>query len=436
LLPVLRDLEPLATSWGAYAFAVLLGLLWGSFANVCIYRWPPSEGFPRGRSVVAPGSHCFACQTPIRWYDNVPMLSWLWLRGKCRTCKAPFSARYLIVEGVTGVLFGVAWFMTIQGGALTEAFDHRLLRFAIYAAFCFVMVVITFIDLDHKLILDKITLPSIAIFYGLGLLLGHAWHVGLIGAAIGYLLPWSIAEIYWLITDREGLGLGDSKLLAVIGALLGATGVVASLFGGAITGAVIGTLVLFGGARGDASADAAPRSSRATLIGSVVAVASVVVASIGGLMGSFVIALPAAALSLIALVVARRAEPAAAEEPEPEASPTEEPPQVGGRELLIRVLALIAGGGVLFGVTGVLFGTLLGGAIAGGAGLAVLLVARHLKGAIPDSADTTSAPAEEEQDAPSLMRTELPFGPFLAAAAVFYLFAEPWIVVNFRFPGG
>jgi len=159
-LPVLRDLEPLATSWGAYAFAVLLGLLWGSFANVCIYRWPPTEAFPKGRSVVAPGSHCFACQTPIRWYDNVPLLSWLWLRGQCRTCKAPFSGRYLIVEAVTGALFGIAWFATIEAGALTEALDLRLARFGVYAAFCFVMVVITFIDLDHKLILNKVTIPS------------------------------------------------------------------------------------------------------------------------------------------------------------------------------------------------------------------------------------------------------------------------------------
>src|SRR5665647_1652464 len=117
---VLRDLEPLATSWGAYAFAVLLGLLWGSFANVCVYRWPPTDQHPNGRSVVAPGSHCFACQAPIRWYDNVPLLSWLWLRGECRACKAPFSARYLIVEAVTGALFGVAWWMTMQADALTE----------------------------------------------------------------------------------------------------------------------------------------------------------------------------------------------------------------------------------------------------------------------------------------------------------------------------
>src|SRR5262249_34668413 len=88
---VLRELDPLAATRTAYAFAAALGLLWGSFANVCIYRWPPTEAFPRGRSVVRPGSHCFACKAPIRWYDNVPLASWLWLRGRCRACRAPFS---------------------------------------------------------------------------------------------------------------------------------------------------------------------------------------------------------------------------------------------------------------------------------------------------------------------------------------------------------
>src|SRR5689334_25231997 len=102
---VLRDLEPLTTSPAAYGFAILFGLLWGSFANVCIYRWPPSDEFPKGRSVVKPGSHCFACKAPIRWYDNVPLLSFLWLRGRCRACGATFSARYLLVEALTGALF-------------------------------------------------------------------------------------------------------------------------------------------------------------------------------------------------------------------------------------------------------------------------------------------------------------------------------------------
>src|SRR6185437_6101485 len=79
-LAVLNDLEPLASSSAAYGFIVVLGLLWGSFANVCIYRWPPTDEFPDGRSVVRPGSHCFACKAPVRWYDNVPLVSWLWLR--------------------------------------------------------------------------------------------------------------------------------------------------------------------------------------------------------------------------------------------------------------------------------------------------------------------------------------------------------------------
>ncbi len=429
------ELEPLATSWGAYAFACLLGLMWGSFANVCVYRWPPSEGFPKGRSVVAPGSHCFACQTPIPWYDNVPLLSWLWLRGRCRTCKAPFSARYLIVEALTGLVFGLAWFATIELGALSESLDMRLARFGIYAAFCFVMVVIAFIDLDHKLILDKITLPSIVIFYALGLVLGREWHAGLIGAATGYFLPWSIGEIYWLLTGREGLGLGDSKLLAAVGALLGVAGVVASLFGGAVVGAVVGVFVLLRAKPAVAAPDA-PKVSPLVAVFSLVAVVSVVIASVGGIFGRYWIALPAAIASVAALVLARRFEPALPdEEPAVEEAPTAPPVQVGGRELLVRVLAIVAGGGVLFGVTGILMGTLIGGGIAGVGGVALVFLARYLQGATPESTEAEAEGVDKEVDVPSLMRTELPFGPFLAAAAVFFLFAEPWIVVNFRFPG-
>src|SRR5947209_2384679 len=98
----------LATTPAACVLAVVLGLLWGSFANVCIYRWPPSDAFPDGRSVVRPPSHCFACKTPVRWYDNLPVLSYLWLRGRCRACGVAFSPRYVLVEALTGALFGVA----------------------------------------------------------------------------------------------------------------------------------------------------------------------------------------------------------------------------------------------------------------------------------------------------------------------------------------
>jgi leader peptidase (prepilin peptidase)/N-methyltransferase len=444
---VLRDFEPLATTWGAYAFAVLLGLLWGSFANVCIYRWPPTDEHPKGRSVVAPGSHCFACQTPIRWYDNAPLISWLWLRGKCRTCKAPFSARYLIVEALTGVLFGIVWWVTMQAGALTEPFDARLLRFAIYAGFCFVMVVIAFIDVDHKLILDKVTLPSIVIFYGAGLLLGRSWEHGLIGALVGYGLPWSIAEIYFLLMEREGLGLGDSKLLAVIGALLGSAGVVASLFGGALFGSVVGVLVLLRAPTTPDAADAAdaeaqrPGQRLAPALLMVAAVVSVLLASVAFLLDRVHVALFSLVIAMASLVVSRRFDRGTedagahdAEEPAPaDAAPSA---RVPGRELAIRILALVSACCVLIAVTAVMFGVHLIGLVGGVVGVGLLLLAGRLRGAGEGADAAEPLPEPEPSGPPSLMRTELPFGPFLAIAAVLYLVGEPWIVLNFRFLGG
>lgn len=249
------------TTPGAYGFVVLLGLLWGSFGNVCIYRLPPTEAHPKGRSVAFPGSHCFACNTPIRWYDNVPLLSFLWLRGQCRTCKAPFSSRYLMVEVVTGLLFGVAWWFTVAAPALWQPLDQRLIHFAIAAAFVFTMVVITFIDIDHKLILNKVTIPSMIVFYGLSLVLPERrWYDGLFGMAVGYGVPWLIGEIYYRITKREGLGLGDGMLLAVVGALLGWRGVVVSLFGGSCIGSVLGIPLLLSRRLGKKSEDNAEQS--------------------------------------------------------------------------------------------------------------------------------------------------------------------------------
>jgi leader peptidase (prepilin peptidase)/N-methyltransferase len=299
---LLADLEPLSTTWGAYACVVVLGLLWGSFANVCIYR------LPQGLSVVRPGSHCFACKAPVRWYDNVPLLGYLWLRGRCRACKASFSPRYLFVEALTGALFGLAWWFEIVP-QFTVPFDHRLIHFAIAAAFIVVLIVITFIDIDHKLILNIVTIPSIVVFYGLSLVWpdpDRHWWDGLIGAAVGYGIPWLIGTIYYAITKREGLGLGDSTFLALVGALLGWKGVVASLFGGSMIGSVIG----------------------------------------------------------IAGVVAGR------------------------------------------------------------------------RKAREDKAEAGEGGGEGEGEGASVMKTELPFGPFLAAAALLYLFAQPWIAVNISFRGG
>jgi leader peptidase (prepilin peptidase) / N-methyltransferase len=318
---LLAPLEPLATSWAGYGLAIALGLLWGSFANVCIYRWPA------GRSVVAPGSHCTACQAPIRWYDNVPVLAWLWLGGRCRACKAPFSPRYLVVEATTGALFGAAWWAAVVAPAMFEPFDRRLLHFAVYAAFCFVMVVIAFIDLDHKLILDRVTIPAIAIFY----LASFAWperrwYDGVVGMAVGYGLPWAIGEVYYRITRREGMGLGDGMLLALVGALLGWRGVLVALFGGA-------------------------------LIGTVIVLTAVIVGRIRG-----------------------------GEPPEP-------------------------------------------------AGPAAEAASTSTSASASERAPEPEGTGAQEEN-PSLMRTELPFGPFLAMAAVLYLFAEPWFRIDFILPGG
>ncbi len=238
------DLEQLASSPGGLALAILLGLLWGSFANVCIYRWPPSDDHPKGRSVVTPGSHCFACKAPIRWYDNVPLLSYLWLRGRCRACKAAFSPRYLIVEALTGALFGVAWWFTFgTGGFLEASASARAIHFAIDAAFVWVMVVIAFIDLDTMHIYNKVTAPAMVIAYAASLY-DRAWWEGLLGIAIGYGVPWLIGEIYIRLRGREGLGMGDAMMLGMVGGLLGWRGVVATLFGGSMVGAVIGIVAL------------------------------------------------------------------------------------------------------------------------------------------------------------------------------------------------
>ncbi|HEU4734420.1 MAG TPA: prepilin peptidase [Kofleriaceae bacterium] len=348
---MLDSLDPLATSTGAYVVVVVLGLLFGSFANVCIYRWPPSDEFPRGRSVMWPGSHCFACKAPIRWYDNVPVLAWLWLRGRCRSCRAPFSPRYLVVELICGALFGFTWWAAVVAPLLFEPFSDRLIHFVVDAAFGFVMVVITFIDLDHKLILNKVTIPSMVVFYAASFLWpDRHWYDGVVGAAVGYGLPWVIGEIYYRITHREGLGLGDGMLLALVGALLGWRGVLVSLFGGAMIGSVIGiTALLVGRDEGPAGdeGDGTPATGEG-----------------GGPEG-------------------------------PEGLEGPERPE--GRD---------------------------GGEASGRPD--------GREGAEPSEADERSAPGAP----PSILRTELPFGPFLAMAALFYLFAERWIQLHFHLPGG
>jgi leader peptidase (prepilin peptidase) / N-methyltransferase len=238
-------LEPWLHGPGGHLLAALLGALFGSFANVCIVRWPPTDEHPGGRSVVSPGSHCPACRAPIRWYDNIPILSYFVLRGRCRACRAEFSARYLFVEGATALLFVAFYRLEVVVLHPFDAPSLQLYRFALAAAFVWVLVVIAFIDLDHKLILNRITYPAIPVFYALATLLPErTWKDGLIGAAVGYGVIRLVADGYHLLTRRRGLGYGDGKLLAIVGAYLGWQSVLVALFLGSIIGSVVGGMWL------------------------------------------------------------------------------------------------------------------------------------------------------------------------------------------------
>jgi len=220
--------SPLAT-----AAAGLFGALWGSFFNVCIDR------IPRGQSVVRPGSRCESCGTPIRAADNLPIFSYVLLRGRCRTCRAPFSARHPLVELVAAILAAAIWWKFVAGDP-TEESAIRLARFALYFTFTGVLVVLSFIDLGTQLLPDIITLPAIPILYLAAFgAHGASWIERLIGAAAGYLFFRIIADFYYYVLKREGLGLGDGKLLAVIGAVLGWRALPFVVFVGAFAGALI-----------------------------------------------------------------------------------------------------------------------------------------------------------------------------------------------------
>ncbi len=214
--------------------AFIFGALWGSFANVVIVRWP------RELSVVRPGSHCFSCQAPIRWYDNIPIVSFIILRGRCRHCGAAFSPRYLLVELAMALLSVAVMHITfLRADVLQPA---GLLEYVIWFAFVWSLVTVAMIDLSHYLIPDVIVLPGIvagclanAFFLPLG------WMEPLLAAAAAYAgIRLLFIDGYRLLRGRQGMGHGDAKLLAMLGAFLGFEGVLFALFAGALQGLVIG----------------------------------------------------------------------------------------------------------------------------------------------------------------------------------------------------
>jgi leader peptidase (prepilin peptidase)/N-methyltransferase len=217
----------------AVAAAAVFGALWGSFFNVCIAR------LPRGLSVVRPGSRCGSCGTAIRAADNLPVLSYFVRRGRCRACGARFSARYPLVEALGAALAACLWWRFVAADA-DGVVAIRLARFALYFAFAGALTVLSFIDIDTQLLPDVVTLPAIpALFAAAFGAHDVPWRDRLIGAVAGYLLLRLIADFYYYVLRREGMGLGDAKLLALIGAVLGWKALPLVVFAGALVGSLV-----------------------------------------------------------------------------------------------------------------------------------------------------------------------------------------------------
>ena len=225
-----------------------LGLCWGSFLNVCIYR------LPRGKSVVAPRSACPHCGSMIPLYHNLPVVSWLILRGKCRSCKQPISPRYMVVELLIGILFLVCYLHFGLSLAMLKCIT-----------FGFLLVGLIFTDAETKLLPDAMTLPGIVIGIGFSLLVPvndlasrimpglvsptmrgeiswRMWSLAdsLLGAAIGASFLYGAAAIYLRARGVEGMGFGDVKLMGMIGAFLGTKLTILTIFAASFTGSLFG----------------------------------------------------------------------------------------------------------------------------------------------------------------------------------------------------
>ena len=215
-------------------YALLLGLIVGSYLNVVIHR------LPRGRSTVTPRSRCPVCGTPIRARDNLPVVSWLLLRGRCRSCGAPISVRYPLVEATTAALFG----------ACAERFGLGPAALA-GALFCALLVALAGSDVDHSTLPDRLTLPGIALGLAVQPLLPWGGLVpAAVGAAAGGGLLVAVWGAWWLVRREHGIGFGDAKMLAMVGAFLGWKGMTVAFVAATAAGAAVGLAALATGRLG------------------------------------------------------------------------------------------------------------------------------------------------------------------------------------------
>ncbi|MDH5527154.1 MAG: prepilin peptidase [Nitrospirota bacterium] len=213
----------LLPTWYLIGAAVLFGLAVGSFLNVVICR------LPQGKSVVSPASRCPRCETAIRWYDNVPLLGWLWLGGKCRNCKEPISIEYPLVEAANGALWGV---LIWRFGLVPET--------PVYLALASALLALTLIDLHHQILPDRITLPGIVVGLAASAFL---LPVGILPAVYGVVLGGGLFLVI-AVVSRGGMGGGDIKLIAMIGAFLGWQAVLLTTVVAATTGSLVGLVLM------------------------------------------------------------------------------------------------------------------------------------------------------------------------------------------------
>lgn len=207
--------------------AALFGAVIGSFLNVCIYR------IPRGRSVVFPPSACGNCKRQLGWSENIPILSYVLQGGKCRGCKAPISLQYPIVEAVTAVLFAAVWW-AYGPGVVTAS---RLI-------FGCLLIVLFAIDLEHHLLPNVLTLPGIVVGFAFSFFGEPGWQSSLIGILVGGGVLYAIAEGYYRLRHEEGLGMGDVKMLAMIGAFVGWKLTLVTLMMASFAGSIVGVALI------------------------------------------------------------------------------------------------------------------------------------------------------------------------------------------------
>ncbi len=221
-------MQEIVGSFAPYLTALLFvfGLLVGSFLNVVIYR------LPRDLSVVRPRSRCPSCGGAIAPWWNIPVISWLLLRGKCALCRAPISARYPAVELATALLFAAA--------ARLDGFSIAL---PFHLFFLAAMIAVTLIDLDFQIIPDEISLSGAVLGVACAALEGRVLD-GLIGAVVGSGILWAIGAAYFALRKVEGMGGGDVKLAVMLGAFLGWKGVLLTLFASSFVGAIVGIALI------------------------------------------------------------------------------------------------------------------------------------------------------------------------------------------------